>query len=78
MSTIQEGWKQMVKNVGLEKAPPMQMIEMRRAFFAGAAQVFVMMTNEAADMEDDDACKFLSGIQNELAQFGEDVGNGKA
>jgi hypothetical protein len=45
-----------------------QIIEMRRAFYAGAADMF-MAINKITEAEEDSACKELDSIRGEIADW---------
>jgi hypothetical protein len=47
---------------------PLQISEMKSAFYAGALSAFVTMQN-AAELPQDAACRVLDGLQREFESF---------
>lgn len=59
-------------------ASPVQLQEMRRAFYAGCASLFdIQMQMTAPGKTEEDGMDVMSRIQEELMQFGRDLQNGK-
>jgi hypothetical protein len=64
----------------LPDAPPIQITECKRAFYAGAQALFykiMMELSQGSNVEATDV-KMLDDIQTELQQFGKDVLEGRA
>jgi len=77
MNTIQTEWVSFAEQCIPDNAPTIQIQEMRRAFYAGALSVMMLLsdteqqTNEAAQIMVENFCA-------ELAQFQKDVEEGRA
>lgn len=78
MNTIQEEFDGYTKAV-LHMVPPnsVQMIETRRAFYAGAQSVLKIM-HKIGDVSDEAGVAILEGLATEILNFSTDVGEGKA
>lgn len=77
MNTIQAQWEFFSRHSIPKNAPPMQIQEMRRAFFAGAAGM-LGINYLVAEMSEDAGVQVLEGVRLELDAFGADVLNGRA
>lgn len=79
MNTIEQEWQELASMIFSPTTPSIQRKEMRRAFYAGAAAIFNMISTAVDDDTDDDS--FIAGIQQweeEFRQFAEAVQAGKA
>lgn len=78
MNTIQEEFDGYAKAV-LHMVPPnsVQMIETRRAFYAGAQSVLKVMS-KIGDVSDEAGAAIIEGLATEVLNFAMDVGEGKA
>jgi hypothetical protein len=75
--TIKEKWKEFRKKVISESAPPLQVLEMRRAFYAGVTAM--MHVNASIWLEDEEeAIGMLESIDRELKEFTKDILKGVA
>jgi len=77
MNTIQEQWEQFRKLIVPADAPPVQVQEMRRSFYAGVEAMLRIQLAFAA-YEEDTAVVMLEGIYDECTRFAEDVAKGLA
>jgi hypothetical protein len=73
MNTIDEKWRSFEAEVVPKNAPPVQRIEMRRAFYAGASGALRLMT-DLSDLSEDAAVLALEGLHEEARQFTRRVG----
>lgn len=78
MNTLKEAWEDYRRKVVPKTAGENQVIETRRAFYAGAAAMFSLFAltreqsvNKAA------AAAFLEGLRQECLAFSDDVGKGR-
>lgn len=70
MNTIAAKWEKFVIDVLPKDAPAVQRVEMRRAFYAGAASLLNIQTKIADDDVSMDAgVMILEGIHQELLSF---------
>jgi hypothetical protein len=79
MRTIFDQWSEFERRILSESAGPVQRMEMRRSFYAGAQS----MLNELkelgdADVSDDAGMGVLEGYQDELLAFGFEIAAGRA
>lgn len=58
--------EQLLKPIG---AGEHQIMEMRKAFYAGGAVMFNLITDVAGSLDDDDACAFMSKLEAEIKTF---------
>jgi hypothetical protein len=72
---VMDGWESFKAAVMPPDAPPVQIQEMRRAFFAGA---WLLLTEMRAYMTDDvseeQGVAFLEGLKSEMERFQHQVG----
>lgn len=78
MKTISEKWLSFHLEVLSDAIPDVEIIDMRRAFYAGAAALLSLMEENVAGVPDDEGVTFLEKIQEELIAFSERVGRGDA
>ena len=77
---LADEWTEFERAVMPKGAPTVQRVEMRRAWYAGAAMMFALMTggldedHEPTDLD----VAYLSSLHRELAAFSDDLGRGKA
>lgn len=76
--TINDCWQQFVRDCGLTNAPEIQLREMRRAFHGGALSVFLLLEQIPDEAPEDMAALYIATLQNELADFGERIAEGRA
>ena len=76
LQTIASQWDTFNAIVVPHDANPVQRKEMKRSFYAGFQQALLLMM-EASDGTEAQACAQLSALQEECAQFAEDVQAGK-
>jgi hypothetical protein len=62
-------WKAYASAVIPKSAPPIQFSETRLAFYAGFLECFKVVTDYASGLEEDEACKLLSAINDESRRF---------
>ena len=74
-STIEEVWKLFAGLVLPPNVPPIQFIEMRKAFYAGAAAMLelVMMVGDDS-FEEDAGVQRLESLSQELTEFAKSEG----
>ena len=78
--SLADEWREFERAVMPKGAPQVQRVEMRRAWYAGAAMMFSLMTGGLdADSEPTDLdVAYLSSLHREIAAFSDDLGRGKA
>lgn len=76
--TISDCWEQFVRDCGLTNAPEIQIREMRRAFHGGALGLFLLLEQIPDEAPEDIAALYIATLQNELADFGEAIAEGRA
>lgn len=74
---IENGWRTYAEHVVPKNAPPVQIQECRRAFYAGAAQMFDAFTHQVADLTEDQGVAAMGAISDELAAYVQDVKEGR-
>jgi hypothetical protein len=78
--TVRAMWESYRAGVMPSNAPPVQVIECRRAYYAGAQGLMAQILNgigagpESTEPDED----FLLGIEEELTRFAVDVSQGRA
>lgn len=75
---IERGWRSYRDHVLPKNAPPVQMQETRRAFYAGAGLLFENLTNAvgADEVSEDAGVDIMAGVDDEIRQFFKDVERG--
>jgi hypothetical protein len=76
--TISDCWWQFVRDNGLANAPDAQLRAMRRAFHGGALGLFLLLEQIPDEAPEDIAALYIATLQNELADFGEAIAEGRA
>jgi hypothetical protein len=76
--TISDCWWQFVRDNGLANAPDAQLRAMRRAFHGGALGLFLLLDQIPDEAPEDIAALYIATLQNELADFGEAIAEGRA
>jgi hypothetical protein len=76
-STVRAGFEAYRRFIMPPDAGDVQIIECRRAFYAGAVQVFFAVIDNA-NLPEAEAMQRLSDYQAELAAFAESIKNGEA
>jgi hypothetical protein len=78
--TISDCWWQFVRDNGLANAPDAQLRAIRRAFHGGALSVFLLLDQIPDDLEvpEDEVSHYVASLRNELADWGEDIAEGRA
>ena len=76
---VEKIWMEYRQRVIPKHAPPIQLIETRRAFYSGSAALLsILMTQLEADQEPTEAdLQMMDLIHQELRQFSQDVADGK-
>ena len=76
---VETGWRQYVERVLPTNAPRVQIVECRRAYYAGAYHLLSSLTSEAGgdEVSEDDGVSILQSVATELNQFVEDVMGGR-
>jgi hypothetical protein len=76
---IEEGWRSYAERVLPTNAPRVQMVECRRAFYAGAGLLFEKLADAvgADDVSEDAGVAIMQGVDSELAAFVKDVRGGR-
>jgi len=69
MKTVQAAWNSYAQQVMPAGASDLQIGEGKLCFMAGASAMFKLVTIMAADMPEEKAIEFLSGLSIELQQF---------
>lgn len=77
MNTIQQQWETFAKAVMPPNASPVQVREMRRAFYGGCEAMMRIQWN-VADMSEEAGIAVLQGCHEEVEQFALTVLRGKA
>lgn len=78
MNTIQEQWESFRKAVIPPTAGPVQVQEMRRAFYAGAEAMWrINMAIGEDSVSEDGGVAILEGVNQEIRQFVEQVQRGE-
>ncbi len=78
---IHSWWDEFRRKVMSANAPPIQLQEMRRAFYAGIQCCLDRMAGEMTDgdsLEDPADERVVLDIRTELLEFAHDIANGKA
>lgn len=79
MKTVKQKWESYLAKVVPPSASHAQMIETRRAFYAGAAAMFNQVVDDiGAEPSEERALGMIEGLRQELFQFSDDVKAGKA
>lgn len=67
---LQQGWQSFSDMVMPKNAPPVQVKEMRRAFYAGAG-IMLNITKQLGDEEisEDAGVRALEGLEQEIKEF---------
>jgi hypothetical protein len=78
--SLAEDWKEFARLVIPLGAPAMQVAEMRRSWYAGAASLFALVSGGLdADHEPTDLdVAYLESLNKELEQFARDIERGSA
>lgn len=74
---IEKGWRSYRDQVVPNGAPPVQLQETRRAFFAGAKALLSVLTNDVTPLSDDAGVQVLEAIDKEFNEFRDDVLGGR-
>lgn len=75
---IADGWDWLRLSALPPDAPPEQIREMRRAFYAGVRWIMTVIVDEIANRPDREGELLLTDLELELSRFGRDVERGKA
>lgn len=75
MKTLLKWWQEYSTNVLPETASSVQIMETRRAFYAGAQVMFQSML-DASEKGELDGTKVLDGYARELTEFAHKIGKG--
>lgn len=78
---VAELWTKFREAVISPAAPPLQLREMRRAFYAGVEAALNRLANEMSDgdsLDDPDDHQTIMEVQQELQEFAKDVREGRA
>lgn len=76
--SVRDGWNEYLRLVLPAGAPPVQVQECRRAFFAGAAQVVLIMERIGEDDVSENAgVEILEATRQELQRFVAAVGTAR-
>lgn len=79
MNTIKFHWDAYHKRVIPEGAPDVQIIESRRAFYAGAQAILTIMWLLGGDeVSEDVGAQVIEGLHQEARAFAQDVVKGQA
>lgn len=79
MNTIQQEWESFRDEVIPDDAPNIQIIEMRRAFYAGAQAVLnLQIAITGPEISEDAGAAIIEGWHDELRIFADQVRKGKA
>lgn len=77
MNTIQEQWESFHSLVVPKNAPPVQVTEMRRAFYSGV-EAMLRIQWALGDMSEDAAVAALEGVHDECRRFADEIAKGAA
>jgi hypothetical protein len=72
-NTVRDEWNSYTREL-LAGAPPIQIQECRRAFYAGAAAIITLLVTIPDDASEVDHERYVHGLQDELAAFAVTVG----
>jgi hypothetical protein len=77
---VESEWEVFKHAVGLAEATPLQLREIRRAFYAGATSLFfgILSSLDAGDEPTDKEMERMRAIGRELCEFNERVKRGEA
>lgn len=77
---IEEQWQSYRRDVMPKQVPRVQEIETRRAFYAGAQALMGIVLSNLDESEEptDEDMNLMTDVVEELKQFGQAVGGGKA
>jgi hypothetical protein len=78
MTTVKKAWESYAAQVLPKEAPAVQVIECRRAFYAGAYSLGVTMTQEVSELPDREAMAAITALRLECSEFLDAVVEGKA
>ena len=80
MKLIATEYDSLCRSLRLRQASAAQQREMRRAFYAGASTLFSVFLERLADEKSgkDEILDLLTGIQEELVEFGDAIKRGVA
>lgn len=78
MNTVQSAWEDYRAKVIPPTAPPVQITETRRAFYAGFAAAFGMMDDISNSLSEDAACAVFDSLETEMVEFAASVVKGEA
>jgi hypothetical protein len=74
---VEQGWRSYRDQVVPNGAPPVQLQETRRAFFAGAKLLLSVLMNDVTPLSEDAGVQVLEAVDKELNQFRHDVLRGR-
>lgn len=79
MNHIRKLWDKYATEMMPQDAPLIQIIETRRAFYAGAASLFGELVTKTRDekITEDQGKDFITEINSEISQFGQDLIDGR-
>lgn len=79
MNHIKKLWDKYHAEAIPANAPLIQIVETRRAFYAGAASLFMTMIEETKqnEMDEEKGTIYLAEINAEIDQFGQDLLGGR-
>lgn len=79
MNTVQEQWDMFSKMVVPKTAPPVQVQEMRRAFYSGVeAMLRIQWAIGDKSVSENAAVEMLEGVHDECQRFAVEVAKGSA
>lgn len=78
MNTLQDQWEKFSTLVVPKDAPPIQKIEMKRSFYAGAHAYFHLIAGDLCDVSDDAGVAMIEGWRQEIETFAAEVKAGRA
>jgi hypothetical protein len=78
IKTVNEQWAEFAARLGLERAPEIQRVEMRRAFYGGFSACLFTLRDGIPELPEADGCEALEVYTSELTEFAADVLSGRA
>jgi hypothetical protein len=75
MTTFKSTWEHFANSVIAKDAPPIQLLEMKRAFYAGGFQLILLILFETENLSEDEGASMINDWNNEIKQYFDEVIN---
>ena len=75
---LEQEWESLIAEVIPKNAPPLQVREMKRAFYMGAVAAISLTTNAADKLSEDDGVVFMRSLRQEMRDFMQQIEKGEA